>query len=197
MPKIWGETVEAHRREVSNAILETAGRLVMEHGLRAVTMSQIAHETGIGRATLYKYFPDIETILTTWHEQQITDHLGQLAEVRNRSGSAEERLAAVLETYALLSFGSRHEHATDVSALLHRSQHMGDAQHRVQHMIVEVLADAVRSGSVRDDVPVRDLASYCMHALEAASQQRTKAGLHRLVEVILTGLRTRGAAEVT
>jgi AcrR family transcriptional regulator len=43
--------------EVRDVIVETTAALVAEHGLRAVTMSQIAEDTGIGRATLYKYFP--------------------------------------------------------------------------------------------------------------------------------------------
>ena len=38
-------------------------------------MSQVATETGIGRATLYKYFPDVEAILAAWHERQIARHL--------------------------------------------------------------------------------------------------------------------------
>lgn len=54
VPKLWSETIEAHRREVHDAIIETTAARVAEHGLRAVTMSQIAEETGIGRATLYK-----------------------------------------------------------------------------------------------------------------------------------------------
>ena len=188
MPKIWTETVESHRREVRDAILGTTARLVMERGLRGVSMSRIAQETGIGRATLYKYFSDVETILTVWHERQVAAHLEQLAEVRDQASTAEERLAAVLETYALLSFGSRHEHASDVGALLHRSEHMDNAHDQVHRMIVELLTDALRSGSIRDDVPVNELASYCVHALEAASQQRTKTELHRIVAVILTGL---------
>ena len=56
VPKLWNETIEAHRRAVRDAILETTAALVAEHGLTSVTMSQIAEETGIGRATLYKYF---------------------------------------------------------------------------------------------------------------------------------------------
>ncbi len=69
MPKLWNETIEAHSRAVRDAILETTWALVAEHGLRSVTMSQIAEETGIGRATLYKYFPDVEAILLAWHER--------------------------------------------------------------------------------------------------------------------------------
>ena len=59
MPKLWNETIDAHRRAVHDAILNTAARLAFEHGLTSVTMSQIAAEVGIGRATLYKYFPDV------------------------------------------------------------------------------------------------------------------------------------------
>jgi len=71
VPKLWNETIEEHRREVREAILDTTVALVAEHGLLSVTMSQIAEETGIGRATLYKYFPDVEAILLAWHERQI------------------------------------------------------------------------------------------------------------------------------
>ncbi len=61
VPRLWSETIEDHRREVRAAILDATWALVTERGLTSVTMSQIAEETGIGRATLYKYFPDVET----------------------------------------------------------------------------------------------------------------------------------------
>ena len=57
-----------------------------------MTMSKIAERTGIGRATLYKYFPDVESILTAWHQRQIRDHLGRLAQVRDQA--AEPATAA-------------------------------------------------------------------------------------------------------
>jgi AcrR family transcriptional regulator len=76
--------------------LDTTAALVHEHGLAAVTMSQIAAATGIGRATLYKYFPDVEAILVAWHERQITRHLRQLAAARDAAGTpAVHRLLAV------------------------------------------------------------------------------------------------------
>src|SRR5260370_17236908 len=81
MPKLWNKTIEAHRQAVHEATLNTAAVLVAKHGLRSVTMSQIAEETGIGRATLYKYFPDVESILVAWHQPHVAHHLEYLAEV--------------------------------------------------------------------------------------------------------------------
>src|SRR6266700_667337 len=98
MPKLWTQTVEEHRRAVRDATLDAAAALVAEHGLASVTMSQIAAETGIGRATLYKYFPDVEAILIAWHERQITRHLQHLAEARDAADPGKQ-LVAVLEAY--------------------------------------------------------------------------------------------------
>ena len=115
MPKLWNETIEAHRRAVRDATLDTTAALVAEHGLLSVTMSQIAEKTGIGRATLYKYFSDVEAILVAWHERHVTGHLEHLAEVRDQAGDAGERLEAVLEAYALIAY---EHHGTELAALL-------------------------------------------------------------------------------
>src|SRR5436305_3937061 len=93
VPKLWRETVAAHRREVRDAILDTTMALVAEHGLTAVTMSQIAGQTGIGRATLYKYFPDVDAILIAWHQRQVDAHLAELARIRDQPAAAGQRLA--------------------------------------------------------------------------------------------------------
>ena len=123
MPKLWTETIEAHRREVHDAILDTTAALVAEHGLRSVTMSQIAEQVGIGRATLYKYFPDVGAILATWHERQLTGHLAQLTEAAARAEGPYQRLEAVLETYALIQHEFREAHRSELAAHLHQAGH--------------------------------------------------------------------------
>jgi AcrR family transcriptional regulator len=188
VPKLWTETIETHRREVRDAILDTTAALVAEHGLLAVTMSQIAEETGIGRATLYKYFSDVESILRAWHHRQISSHLAHLAEVRDQADNARKRLEAVLEAYALLSRHSPGHHEADFAALLHRDERVSRAQRHVQDMIHDLLVEGVKTGDVRDDVPPEELASYCVHALAGAGQ-RSMAAVRRLVSVTLSGLR--------
>jgi AcrR family transcriptional regulator len=187
MPKLWKETIEAHRREVRDAIQDTTAALVTELGLASVTMSQIAEETGIGRATLYKYFSDVEAILVAWHEHQVNVHLEHLAEVRDQA-DAGQRLEAVLEAYALIS----HEHhGSELEALLHRGEHVARAQQQLRDFIRDLLTEGAEAGDLRDDVAPDELASYCLHALTAASSLRSKAAVRRLVTVILTGLHPR------
>src|SRR6266508_4517232 len=167
----------------------TPPRLVARHGLRSVTMSQIATETGIGRATLYKYFPDVEAILLAWHERQVTGHLQQLADVRDQAGDAGERRRAVLEAYAPISHESHGHHDTELAAFLHRGAHLARAQQRLSDMIQALLTEAAQTGHVRDDVAPSELASYCLHALTAAGSLPSKAAVRRLVTVTLAGLR--------
>ena len=143
--------MEAHRRAVREAILETTWALVSEHGLRSVTMSRIAEETGIGRATLYKYFPDVEAILLAWHERHVAGNLEHLVELRDRAGDAGERLEAVLEAYALISH-HREQHATELVAFLHRGEHVARAQQQLSDLIRDLLSEVAETGDVRDDV---------------------------------------------
>jgi AcrR family transcriptional regulator len=189
VPKLWNETIQAHRREVRDAILDTTAALVAEQGLLSVTMSEIAERTGIGRATLYKYFPDVEAILLAWHERQVAGHLDELAEVRDRAGSAGERLQAVLEAYALIAHASHGHHDSDLAAFLHRDDRVAGAQQLVRDMLSDLLIQVAATGEVRDDVPLDELASYCLHALSAARGLPSKAAVRRLVTVTLAGLR--------
>jgi AcrR family transcriptional regulator len=186
VPKLWNETIEEHRRAVRAATLDTTAALVAEHGVRSVTMSQIAEETGIGRATLYKYFPDVEAILVAWHERHVAGHLEYLAEVRDQAGNSGERVEAVLEAYALI----QHEHhGSELAALLHRGEHVARARQQLRDFIRDLLTEGAETGDLRDDVAPDELASFCLHALGAASSLPSKAAVHRLVTVTLAGLR--------
>jgi AcrR family transcriptional regulator len=189
VPKLWNKTIEAHRREVREAILDTTWELVTGHGLSSVTMSQIAEATGIGRATLYKYFPDVESILLAWHERHVSGHLVQFAELQDRGGSPDERLEAVLGEYAMIGY-NRGYHGTELVTLLHRGQHVPDAQRQLRDLVRQLIAEGAEDGSLRDDVAPAELADYCLHALAAASGLKSKAAVQRLVTVTLDGLRT-------
>ena len=189
VPKLWNETIEAHRRDVREAVLDTASALVAQHGMLSVTMSRIAEETGIGRATLYKYFADVEAILLAWHERQIARHLDRLTEVRDQPGTASERLEAVLEAYAIIAQESRGHHDSELAALMHRDDRVAHAERQLRQLIRGLVAEAANAGDVRDAVSPDELAGFCLHALTAAASLPSKAAARRLVTVTLAGIR--------
>ena len=188
MPRLWDDTIEAHRHAVREAALDATAALVAADGIRAVTMSKVAEETGIGRATLYKYFSDVEGVLRAWHERQIESHLDRLVALRAREPDPGRCLSMVLETYALIQ---HHKDSGELTAVLHRGAEVDDARDRLTSFISGLLAEAAAAGTVRDDVSPGELADYCLAALAAATTLPSKAAVRRLVDVTLTGLRGR------
>lgn len=187
MVRLWDDTVDAHRQEVRDAVVAAAARLVADQGLRQVTMSRLAREADIGRATLYRHFPDLDAVLRAWHEAQIRAHLRELTAVRDRTTPAV-RLAAVLEAYALLSRRSHGHHDAELEAFLHGDGQVDAARSEVRSLVSDLIADAARAGAVRGDAPPDELASYCIHAMNAAVESPSTAAVRRLVSFTLRGL---------
>jgi AcrR family transcriptional regulator len=189
MPRLWNRTIETHRRDVREAILDTAAALVAEHGPRTVTMSMIAEGAGIGRATLYKYFPDIGAILHAWHRRQIGAHIEHLAAISEGTGGAVERLEAVLEAYAMLSFGARRDIDRELHAFLHRDDPVRKAQSQVAEIVAGLVRQGVAAGLLRDDIAAAELAAYCINAMAAAATASSRHAVRRLIAVTMSGLR--------
>lgn len=186
MPRLRESTIGAHRSAVRNAVLDATAELVARDGLRAVTMSQVAERSGIGRATLYRYFSDVDQILLAWHERQLGAHLDELVALREAAVPAAERLGAVLALFAAI----RHQHGgAQDAALLHGGPHVARAHEHVRGLVQGLIEEAARSRAVRDDVPPAELAAYCLAAVGAAAALPSEVAVERLVQVTLAGLR--------
>lgn len=190
VPATWDDALQAHRGEVRDAITRATWRLAREHGLLAVTMSQVAQESGISRATLYKYFSDVDAILTTWHQQQVQTHLAELAAARDGTQDAQEQVQAVLTTYARVC-RRRAEHGPgELQDLLHHGRDLDTAHRRLVDLVDGVLAAAVAQGAIRADQPTSQLTAYCLRAMTAAADLPAGADVTGLVDLVMVGLRT-------
>ena len=188
VPKLWQESIDGHRRAVRDAITEAAWRLAQEYGPFALTMSQVAKAAGIGRATLYKYFPDVESILIAHHARHVEGHLRALEKLRAGSAPVSSRLVAVIRTYASICFQRARHSSPDVSTLVHEAPEVTDAERRLRSVFAELIAEAAFEALVRTDVGSEELAKYCLHALPAAGQAADLDQVARLVRLVLDGL---------
>ena len=188
MPQLWAETIAAHRVEAREAILDAAGELLRRRGLLALSMSEIAAAANIGRATLYKYFADVEHVVAAWHERQVAAHLAELSAMRDQAGDSDERLRAACLAYGRICQQRQQHGDAELSAVLHRHQPTDQSQAKLVAIFADLINEAAAAGAVRRDVPPGELAAYCLSALEAGSTAASQAALDRLVEVVQTGL---------
>ena len=71
---------------------------------------------------------------------------------------------------------------------MHQGDQRAQAQKQFHLMIRDLVTEGADAGQLRDDVADDELASYCLHALTAASGMASKAAVRRLVDVIMAGL---------
>jgi AcrR family transcriptional regulator len=189
VPTPWADSVDAHRSSVRDAVLDATAALVAERGLAAVTMSGIAGRSGIGRATLYRHFPDVESVLSAWHARQIEAHRGRLAGAAGGDGPAAARLEAVLRAWARIARESRGHRDADLAAVLHRDGGVDRTERHLHSLVASLIEQAAADGDLRADAPPGELAAFCLHALTAASGMPDERAADRLVAVALAGLR--------
>jgi AcrR family transcriptional regulator len=191
VPKLWSETIEQHRHAVRDAILDAMPELIEKRGVAAVTMSDLAQAAGIGRATLYKYFPDMRAVLREWHERQVSQHLRLLSEVTSAHSDPAAKFEAVLHNYA---FMRAEQPLDDIAMNLHDGDHVAQADRELHALLTDLLAQLAATGDVASDVPPAELATFVLHALSAAPRMPSEAAVGRLVATTMAGLRRSSGA---
>ena len=201
MPSLWAETIDAHKEAVRAAVLDAVADIVAAQGLTGVSMSSVAVRSGIGRATLYKYFSDVRTLLLAWHERLLDEHLAHVEQALNAASRHEasatrdvlDRIRAGLRAY-----GTRIEHSPpgfgvrsrDADAGLHEGSHVHHAEQRLADLLAQHLAAAQTQRVLRDDVPAPELAGFCLSAMNAARSlpDPTQPALERLLDLVIAAL---------
>lgn len=187
MPK--SERTASHRHQVSEAILTATARIIADEGLLSISMSRIACEAGISRATLYNYFSNVAEIVTAWHERDVGVHAKQLHQVSERPGTPGQRLRNVLTASAEIT--SQCDEGA-VAVALHmrgpRGAHVKYAAHRLRDVFRPLVVAAQQVGELRDDISPDELTTFCLHALSGATQLSSRAAARRLANVTMDGM---------
>jgi AcrR family transcriptional regulator len=80
MPAIRASNIQAHRAVVRRDILRAFGALLEEKSFAAITIGDIASQTGLGRGSLYRYFADKEAVLLGYLQTVAAEIVGLIQE---------------------------------------------------------------------------------------------------------------------
>ena len=125
MPKITGPNIAQHVADQRAAVFAAAIGLFEEHGVDGVSMGTIADAVGLGRSSLYRYFPNKATIVGQWFSTAMEPLIEESEQIARSDESRAERFAAWVELQ--IGFLSNPANQTMIHASL-SSNEMSDQQ---------------------------------------------------------------------
>ena len=113
MPRITGPTIAAHVAAQEIAVVDAARRLFSERGAAAVTLADIAQEMGLGRTSLYRYFPTKAHIIKRWFDQEMDGLMARSTAAIDGQQDARAALVAWLDVQVDFITDSEHRTLTE------------------------------------------------------------------------------------
>lgn len=83
--------------EKQQEIIEKAAQIFLRHGIKAVTMSELARELGISKKTIYAYFEDKNDLIKQIVEDKIGENRESCEAVKEDSKTAIDSLMRISE----------------------------------------------------------------------------------------------------
>lgn len=152
----WRSAVETHRANYREQIIDAALDLIAAEGATKTSMAKLAQHAGVGRATLYRYFPDVESALLAHVERELDECEARLNEAIVQHEDPMDRLRACLRTMLDYFASQRHRigwaslDKADLSATAMAKLRAG--MDRLHQPVVETLRAGISSGRMRPEL---------------------------------------------
>jgi len=186
----WEDLTEAYRTGQRKSIAHTAMALLVEAGGAGLSMSALAQAAGISRPTLYRYYPDMESVLVgvaglfSQHDESFA------AEIMAESDPRQQ-----LQTFIdAVTDPSAHGHLTAVEleaalppegrALLHGHED------RARGLLADILRRGIQAGVFASDINP-DTDARLIFGLTQQAQPDSVERVHVLVDKLVQPTKRR------
>jgi TetR/AcrR family transcriptional repressor of mexCD-oprJ operon len=178
---------EALRDRIAAGILDAAATLLAERG-DSVSMADIAEAAGVGRATLYRYFPSRDELVAGIARAGFEELCESVAEARLDTVGVEEGLARV--TRAFLAAGSKYVALWSAGKQSSGKKDIDEAEadRQLAEPVRELLRRGVADGTIRQDLPTEVLFELFSALLERSLLlvMRRELGPEQAAAAVLT-----------
>ena len=93
MPKIIGSSLSEHREQVRARVFDVLRSQLYERGFDAITLASVAAGAKLGRTAMYNHFPDKESLLVAFVEDEATRYVRRLTEAVGAVADPIDKLA--------------------------------------------------------------------------------------------------------
>ncbi|MFJ6744036.1 TetR/AcrR family transcriptional regulator [Streptomyces sp. NPDC091279] len=167
-------------------IMSTAARMFARRG-SAVTLNEIAREAGLGVATVYRRFPDLQTLFDALFVERFTVFLGLATAAAERPDAGQ-----ALRHYLLEAARWRAEDQALEVILAHADLEAGPVgrlRDELGEQVAGLAGRAVAAGAVREDFAGADVYAfvYMVGAIADRTEEAAPGTWRRYAEALLIG----------
>ena len=158
---------EKMRHRVRHRIFKVAARLFIKQGFHETSMRQVAEAVGMGKSTLYDYFPSKEEILLYFVEQEMETTHQDAVRITAQDMPASEKLRQILQslwTYLNDNRAMAMLTAREASRLGEEAtRRMAKRRAKYQKILENVIRQGIQEGTFRPVDPA--LAASALHSM--------------------------------
>jgi AcrR family transcriptional regulator len=153
-------------------IMEALKSLLQEKSFDAITTAEISRVAGANEALIYRYFKDKRGLLHKVLAEYTLEHLLQIQSGVNKAQGALNKLKALMR--GTISFHKRNRLFSQILLLEVRNYpgyFESDAYELVKQyasLIDDIIEDGIRTGEIRDDIPVVCMKDVIVGSIEHA-----------------------------
>ncbi|MEB3051226.1 helix-turn-helix domain-containing protein [Mycolicibacter sp. MYC123] len=155
--------------DVGERILDAAASCLLALGVERVTLAAIARRARVSRPTVYRRWPDSQSVIAALLTARITAAWTELAQPGTGREALVRRIVAVAARLRRDEVVMQVLHHAPDLAMVYIAERMGASQRRLIDLVSAELAAAQGGGGVRPGDP-RQLAAMCLLTTQSAIQ---------------------------
>ena len=197
MPKGFPLTDEEQARR-RREIFEAAGRLLLKKGFNETSMREIATVAGVGKSTLYDYFPTKDDILVLVFQEELEKLIRRATAIATQRNGVPEKLYQIMQMHLDFLMANKN-HFLRLSMQLERlnqasQRRVQEKRYAYQDLLRDVIAQGIADGSLRQINPTitaKVLLALMMPVLFTSRPVGTpQAMLLESMSIVMDGIRT-------
>lgn len=196
----------ALREDIHEAILDSVGRLLVKYGYKKMTVEDIAHEAGIGKGTVYLYFPSKEEVALGWFDRGHGRIDEELRNIARSDLKPDMKLHELLIRRVMGGFDSAQQFVQSLDELFAAVRPSLLARRvRYQAIMAAIIAEVLMEGCAEGVFEVHDIDSaanaivlainsllpYSLSVEQLGRRDEIEAKARAIADLLLNGLRSR------
>ncbi|MFY9362893.1 MAG: TetR/AcrR family transcriptional regulator [Dysgonamonadaceae bacterium] len=144
--------------DIKDRILQQAGRLFFQYGVKSTSMDEVASSLGISKRTIYENFRDKEDLLLSYLKQVCEDRKKAVQELMERFDNVVEVFLHIMDIHKTATFANIKFYEDIYRYYPNVDAFLKEESHKANEFFVQFLKKGVEQGVIRENLNIEVVA---------------------------------------